>query len=175
MKKLLDSLLGDAMGGADDIRAVLKRDHEELQQLTEALCEGSGGENRRQRFAQFKELLTAHSHSEEIVVYRALKRVGDAESKDFALEGAVEHGSVDSLVARLSRMRDLDSDRALAHFKVVKELLEHHIDEEHTEMFKQLGEQFSSEELMTMADRFEVAKSTPPRRRPARARATAAA
>ncbi len=175
MKKLLDSLLGDAVGGADDIRAVLRRDHEGLLQLAEALCEGSGGENRKQRFAQFKELLGAHSHSEEIVVYRALERVGDAESKDLALEGVVEHGSVDSLVAKLSRMRDLDSDKALAHFTVIKELLEHHIDEEHAEMFKRLGEHFSSEELMTMADRFEAAKSTPPRRRSARARASAAA
>jgi hypothetical protein len=57
MKKLIDSLLGDALGGADDIRAALKRDHEELLELTEALCEGSGGENRRQRFARFKDLL----------------------------------------------------------------------------------------------------------------------
>lgn len=175
MKKLIDSLLGDALGRADDIRAALKRDHEELLELTEALCEGSGGENRRQRFAQFKELLGAHSRSEEIVVYRALERVGDAESKEFALEGTVEHGSVDSLVAKLSRMRDLDGDKALAHFKVIKELLEHHIDEEHTEMFKQLGKHFSSEELASMGERFEAAKAAPPRRRPSRARATAAA
>jgi hemerythrin superfamily protein len=68
MKKLIDSLLGDAMGAADDIRAALKRDHEELQELAEALCEGAGGETRRQRFARFKELLGAHSRSEEVVV-----------------------------------------------------------------------------------------------------------
>ena len=175
MKKLIDSLLGDATGVADDIRAALKRDHEELLELAEALCEGSGGENRRQRFARFKELLRAHSHGEEVVVYRALQRVGDDESKDFALEGNVEHGSVDSLVAKLSRMRDLDSDKARAYFTVVKEMLEHHIDEEHTEMFKQLGEHFSSEELAAMGERFEADKAAPPRRRPSRARATAAA
>lgn len=175
MKKLIDSLLGDASGGSDDIRAVLRRDHEELLQLAEALCEGSGGENRRQRFANFKELLGAHSHGEEIVVYRALERLGDEESKDFGLEGTVEHGSVDALVARLARMRDLDTDRALAHFTVVKEMLEHHIDEEHAEMFELLSDHFSSEELKTMADRFEAAKAAPPRRRPSRARAAAAA
>jgi hypothetical protein len=72
-------------------------------------------------------------------------------------------------------MRDLDSDKARAHFTVVKELLEHHIDEEHTEMFKQLGEHFSSEELAAMAERFEADKAVPPRRRPSRSRATAAA
>jgi hemerythrin-like domain-containing protein len=175
MKKLIDSLLGDAATGADDIRAVLRRDHEELLELAEALCEGSGGENRKRRFAQFKELLGAHSRSEEIVVYRFLERVGDAEPKEFALEGTVEHGSVDSLVAKLSRMRDLDGDKALAHFKVIKEMLEHHIDEEHSEMFKQLGNHFSSEELAAMADRFEAAKAAPGRRRPSRARATATA
>jgi Hemerythrin HHE cation binding domain len=175
MKKLIESLIGDATGGADDIRAALKRDHEELLELAEALCEGSGGENRRQRFARFKELLGAHSHSEEIVVYRALERLGDTESKNFALEGIVEHGSVDSLVARLVRMRDLDSDKAKAHFTVIKEMLEHHIDEEHSEMFKQLGKHFSADELATMGERFEAAKAAPPRRRPSRARATVAA
>lgn len=175
MKKLIDSLLGEALRGADDIRAALKRDHEELLELAEALCEGSGGENRRQRFARFKDLLGAHSRSEEVVVYRALERVGDAKSKDFALEGIVEHGSVDSLVAKLARMRDLDGDKAKAHFTVIKELLEHHIDEEHAEMFKQLGTHFSSEELAAMGERFEAAKAAPPRRRPSRARATATA
>ena len=175
MKKLIDSLLGDATGGADDIRAALKRDHDELLELAEALCEGSGGENRRQRFARFKELLAAHSRSEEIVVYRSLERVGDAEPKDIALEGTVEHGSIDALVARLTRMRDLDGDKAMAHFKVIKELLEHHIDEEHAEMFAQLGEHFSSQERATMGERFEAAKAAPPRRRRSRARATAAA
>ena len=175
MKKIIDALLGAAMGGADDIRAALKRDHEELLELAEALCEGSGGENRRQRFARFKEVLGAHSNSEEVVVYRALERVGEVESKDFALEGTVEHGSVDALVVKLARMRDLDGDKARAHFTVVKELLEHHIDEEHTEMFKRLGEHFSSEELAAMGERFEAAKASPLRRRPSRARATAAA
>jgi hemerythrin superfamily protein len=174
MKKLIDSLLGDAIGGADDIRAALKRDHDELLELAEALCEGSGGENRRQRFARFKELLGAHSRSEEVVVYRALERIGEGESKDFSLEGTVEHGSVDALVAKLSRMRDLDSDKARAHFTVIKEMLEHHIDEEHTEMFKQLGKHFSSDELAAMGERFEAAKAAPPRRRPSRARASAA-
>lgn len=66
-------------------------------------------------------------------------------------------------------MRELDSDRAMAHFKVIKELLEHHIDEEHAELFKQLGEHFSPEELATMGERFEAAKAAP-----ARARATPA-
>ncbi len=173
MKKLIDSLLGDTMGGAADVRAALKRDHEELLELAEALCAGSGGENRRRRFAQFKEVLGAHSRSEEIVVYRSLEHVGEAESKDIALEGSVEHGTVDALVAKLARMRELDGDKAMAHFKVIKELLEHHIDEEHAEMFKQLGQHFSSEELATMGERFEAAKAAPPRRRLSRARATA--
>lgn len=173
MNKLLDTLLGEAPG---EIRAALKRDHEELLQLAEALCDGSGGENRRKRFAQFKAQLTAHSLSEEAVVYRALQRLEKEEPKDMALEGTVEHGSVDALVVKLARMRDLDSDKARAHFTVVKELLEHHIEEEHADMFKQLRENFSDQELVSMGERFEASKAAPPtRRRSMRQRATATA
>jgi hypothetical protein len=175
MKNLIDSLLGDGAGANGDVRAALKRDHEELLELAEALCEGSGGENRRKRFAQFKALLSAHSRSEELVVYRALERIGPDEAKDIALEGAVEHGSVDALVAKVSRMRDLDADRALAHFKVIKELLEHHIEEEHDDMFRQLGAHFSAEALAQMGERFEAAKAAPRPRRSARARGAATA
>ena len=127
-------------------------------------------------------VLLPHSQHITVLAYQTGSRIaslvpfmGDDESKDFALEGNVEHGSVDSLVAKLARMRDLDSDKARAHFTVIKELLEHHIDEEHTEMFKQLDELFSSEELAAMGERFEADKAAPPRRRPARSRATAAA
>jgi len=42
-------------------------------------------------------------------------------------------------------------------------------------MFKQLGKHFSSEELAAMSERFEAAKAAPPRRRPSRAQASAAA
>ena len=131
--------------------------------------------NRRQRFARFKELLAAHSRSEEIVVYRSLERVGDAEPKDIALEGTVEHGSIDALVARLARMRDLDGDKAMAHFKVIKELLEHHIDGRACGNVRAAWRALQSQERATMGERFEAAKAAPPRRRRSRARATAAA
>ena len=161
MKELLHSLLG-TLTGTDprDIRHALKRDHDELLELAEALCEGSGGSNRRQRFDRFRELLRAHSRSEERTVYRALQRTGAEEAKDFANEGEVEHGSVDALLAKLSRMRDLDSEKAHAHFQVIKEMLEHHIEEEYGEMFGLLSQHFSAEELAQLGERFESAKGS---------------
>ena len=41
---------------------------------------------------------------------------------------------------------------------MVHELLSHHVEEEHGEMFKQLGELFSTDELEAMTERFEAAK-----------------
>lgn len=173
MSNLMDTLLGEPAG---DIRTALRRDHEQLLELAEALCEGSGGENRRRRFAQFRELLSAHSLSEEVVVYRALQRLKEAESREIALEGTVEHGSVDALVSKLARMRDLDSASAAAHLKVVKEMLEHHIEEEHNELFDQLQQHFDDEQRTAMGERFEQTKSSPPpRRRKTRTRAAVAA
>jgi len=140
--------------GDDDVRALLKKDHDEFKDLLSGLVDGGQGRSRTDLLERLKKNLTAHSRAEEQVVYDALIRL--RAKKDVHVlgeEGYVEHGAVDDLLARISRL-DAGTDLWLAHAKVIREMLEHHISEEQNEIFAELGDLFSSEELVAMGAQF---------------------
>ncbi len=140
--------------GDDDVRALLKKDHDEFKDLLSGIVDGQQGRSRSALLEKLKKNLTAHSRAEEQVVYDALIRMRAKQDVHVsAEEGYVEHGAVDDLLTRISRL-DAGTDLWLAHAKVIREMLEHHISEEQNEIFAQLGDLFSSEELVAMGGQF---------------------
>ena len=69
--------------------------------------------------------------------------------KDLALEGYQEHHVADLLIKELHDLAK-DDERWGAKFKVLKENLEHHIDEEEGPMFRTARGLFSREELQAL-------------------------
>jgi len=140
--------------GDDDVRALLKKDHDEVKDLLSGLVDGAQGRSRTKLLETLKKNLTAHSRAEEQVVYDALIRMRAKQDVHVSgEEGYVEHGAVDDLLARISRL-EAGTDLWLAHAKVIREMLEHHISEEQNEIFAELGDLFSSEELVAMGEQF---------------------
>ena len=173
------SLGARAVMGDTDVRALLEKDHDEARALAQQMCDASGM-RRMALLGRLKPILTAHSRAEERAVYAALLQVRGAEPPHtLAQEGYVEHGLVDELLAKLAAL-DPASDVWLAHAKVLKELLEHHIDEEQTDTFAELGNYFSRDELVAMGERFQREKAAildgaqSPRQRSVAARVPAA-
>ena len=146
-----------ARSHAADIRDLIRRDHEELLTLVGKLTEARSAATRSRFLKQLAYAAPAHDKPEERAVYAALKKATD-ESADIAHEGKVEHELVSGLLKKLSRMRDLGSDQAKAHAEVLKELLEHHIEEEHSEMFEQLERDFDADRRVVMGAAFLAAK-----------------
>lgn len=140
--------------GDDDVRALLEKDHEEVKDLLRGLVDGAEGRSRKLLLERLKKTLTAHSRAEEKVVYDALIRARAKQDVHvIAEEGYVEHGAVDDLLARISRL-EVGTELWKAHAKVIREMLEHHIAEEQNEIFAQLGDLFSREELIAMGQDF---------------------
>ena len=137
--------------GDDDVRALLKKDHDEFKDLLSGIVDGGQGRSRTNLLETLKKNLTAHSRAEEKVVYDAMIRLRAKQDVHVICEeGYVEHGAVDDLLARISRL-ETGTELWLAHAKVIREMLEHHISEEENEIFAQLGDLFSREELVAMA------------------------
>lgn len=167
------STLGTYSG--NDVRALLKADHEMVQELAKQLAEAKSGPQRRSLLGQLKPLLTAHARAEEQSVYVPLTELKESpDSRLMGSEGAVEHFLVDTILGKLDAARDATSDMWRAHATVLQELLEHHIKEEEGEMFEELGEHFSAEEREAMAVQFatlrdeRLAEETAPKRAAAR-------
>jgi len=143
----------------EDVRSLLKHDHEEITALTKTMASDDPKPARTAAFERLKPFLTAHARAEELAVYNPLIAVkGSPDSRAMGNEGFVEHSLVDVLMERLGKTDLAGTDAWKAHAKVLKELLEHHIKEEEREMFEELGEHFSDEQRVAMAADFDTRK-----------------
>ena len=174
------SLSARATMGSEDVRALLIKDHDEAKAIAKEMHEASTAQHRKALLAKLKPALTAHSRAEERVVYNALLRVrADDPSHVLADEGFVEHSLLDELLSTLSST-DAGTDHWKANAKVLHELLEHHIEEEQSDVFAKLGDHFDRDKLEAMGAQFLRDKAavlrevkTPARRPATRARAAA--
>ena len=96
-----------------------------------------------------KDELTVHELIEEEVFYPALKE--HAEAKDIVLEAYEEHDVVDTILSELGKT-SVEDETWMAKFTVMKENLEHHIEEEEGDMFKKARQVLDKGELATLGE-----------------------
>ena len=142
-----------------DAIAMLKTDHDKVKELLTELESTTerGVKRRTELFATIKEELTVHEVIEEEIFYPALK--AHPKAKDIVLEAYEEHHVVDVLMGELSAL-DVSDETWGAKALVMKENIEHHIQEEEGEMFRQARRVFDAAELRELGDRMAVRKET---------------
>jgi len=141
-----------------DAIALLKADHEKAKKLMTELEDTTerGVKTREQKWTKLLKELTIHENIEEEIFYPAL--IEHPKAKDIVLEAMEEHHLVDEIVAQL-KDTPFDDEHWGAKFTVTKENVEHHIEEEETEMFKIARQVFSKEELDELGSRLEATKA----------------
>lgn len=142
-----------------DAIAMLKADHDKVKELLTELESTTerGVKRRTELFTTIKEELTVHEVIEEEVFYPALK--AHPKAKDIVLEAYEEHHVVDVLMGELSAL-DVSDETWGAKALVMKENIEHHIQEEEGEMFRQARRVFDAAELRELGDRMAARKET---------------
>ena len=136
---------------------LLETDHAKVKKL---LAEGEatterGEKTRTELFATLKGELIVHERIEEEIFYPALKE--HPKTKEIALEGYEEHHVVDTVMAEIEGVA-YDDEKWGAKFTVMKENLEHHIEEEEGEMFKQAKQVFDEDELAQLGESMKARK-----------------
>ena len=136
---------------------MLEEDHAKVKDLLTQLESTTerGVKTRSELFATIKGELTLHETIEEEIFYPALK--SHPKAMDIVLEGYEEHHVVDMLMSELEGMEVTDENWG-AKAKVMKENIEHHIEEEEKEMFKQARQVFDEEELEALGERMKARK-----------------
>jgi hemerythrin-like domain-containing protein len=142
-----------------DAITLLKTDHDKVKRLLADLESTTerGVKTREELFATIKGELTVHETIEEEIFYPALKE--HPKAKDIVLEAYEEHHLVDTVMAELEGL-DVADETWGAKAMVMKENIEHHIDEEETEMFKQARQVFDARELDELGARMAERKRT---------------
>lgn len=103
--------------------------------------------------------ITIHTRLEEEILYPVFKKAGDKEQAVMYHEAKEEHRTVDSLVLPDLKKTAPDSLEFSGRVKVVKELLEHHIEEEETEMFPQARKLLGKAVLDELGKQMEAMKT----------------
>ena len=135
-----------------DAIQLLKDDHDMMKKMLTELDSTTerGTKTREALFAKVREELTVHEAIEEEIFYPALKE--HPKAKELVLEAYEEHGVVDMIMAEIEGV-PFDDERWGAKFTVMKENIEHHIEEEEKEMFKQARDVFDRDELEALGER----------------------
>lgn len=150
--------------------AMLKEDHRAVAALFEEFKDAAPA--RQLAIArQASAMLKVHTRIEEEILYPAIKaRIED----DMVNEAVVEHASAKDLIAQIDAMTGKE-ELFTASVTVLGELIDHHVREEETEMFRQakasgtdldaLGERMAARKAALEADKAFLTTGwlTPPR------------
>jgi len=138
-----------------DAFELLKTDHRKVAELFD-LLESASGKRKLDVFKRIKSELEVHTHIEETIFYPALER--PEETHDLTLEAYEEHKVVKGLLSELSQARSAD-DEWQAKAKVLRENVEHHVEEEENELFDKADDALSDEEIETLGNRMAAEKA----------------
>jgi len=137
---MVESVTGIFSSDSDrDVIDLLKEDHDRVESLFEKVKANEDGNN-KDTFNTIKQELELHTHVEEQIFYPHLLENGDKELQDMVREGLEEHAQVKTLLPEIAELSG-DDDQFKAKLKVLIENVEHHVEEEESEMFPMVKDQ----------------------------------
>ena len=136
---------------------LLKQDHREVDSLIAEL-EGASGDTAGSYTATFQKLktsLTVHAEAEEQIFYPAMEQF--EETEELTEEAYSEHDEVKQLLEDMTGLNPGDEEfqELLAQ---LKDSVQHHVEEEESEMFPKAEELLGEATLETMGDEIEAFK-----------------
>ena len=140
-----------------DAFALLKADHEKVAGILDTI-EGTTEraiKGREELFGKLKEELDLHARIEEEIFYPALEE--EDETREITLEAYEEHRLVKQLLSELEA-EPKDTEEWTAKFTVLKENIEHHVEEEEGEMFSKARKVLSKSDAEVLGERLQEAK-----------------
>lgn len=139
---------------------LLIQDHEKLKKLLNEITDTTDRavKKRTDLLDQIEAELHAHTQIEEDIFYPAYKDAGGKDEAKMYHEAKEEHRAVEALVLPDLKKTDVGTVEFSGRVKVLKELLEHHIEEEESEMFPDAEKLLSKEQLAELGEQMETKK-----------------
>jgi hypothetical protein len=138
-----------------DAFELLNDDHKKVAQLFDKL-EAASGKAKLNLFEEIKGELELHTHIEETIFYPALEK--PRETHDLTLEAYEEHKMVKRLLSELTGATSANEEWE-AKATVLRENVEHHVDEEENELFDKANDALSDEQIESLGDQMEAEKA----------------
>lgn len=128
---------------------LLKQQHREVEKIFQAIESGQG--DLMESVEKLADALVAHSAIELQLFYPAVQKI----DSDLIMESFEEHAVVEVGLERLLAV-DPTHPSFKAKMTVLKELIEHHLDEEEKELFPKVEKSMSGDELEALGTDMET-------------------
>jgi hemerythrin-like domain-containing protein len=112
---------------------------------------------RNEMFNRLKSALVPHMKAEEKAFYPVLRK--NKESKEDAMEGMEEHHIAELSMMELDKMSK-DEEFWAPKLSVFRELINHHVKEEESKIFKDARDYLSEDQMQEISQNFEDEKET---------------
>lgn len=156
------SVFGGLAPGSEasgDILDTLQEEHDEVQELLRKLTDSDDAREQKSLVSKIAQALVPHTKAEEQVVYDAVAALSSKRAKIDGAEGYTEHALASATLKQLDTLT-ANSPEFKADAKVLKELVDHHVEEEERNIWAQVRENFSAEQRQQMNRDFLAVKKT---------------
>src|SRR5437868_428211 len=126
---------------------LLESQHRDVEDLFSEIEEAKNADAKTELFEQLADSLATHAAIEEHHFYPAVRA---KRTEDILLESLEEHLGIKRILADLMKT-DASDETFDAKIKVLKEQVEHHVEEEEGELFPKVKKLLSAEELDALA------------------------
>ena len=126
-----------------DAIAMLKKQHREVAALFKQLEKARSAKPKQETFDRIADALAVHAAIEERHFYPAVK---ERQTEDILREAVEEHLEIKRVIADLLEL-DPDDDEFTAKATVLREDVEHHVEEEESELFPKVEKLFDKQTL----------------------------
>ena len=133
-----------------DAITLLKSQHREVEALFKKIEKTENGDKRRSLMNEISTKLEMHTRIEEEIFYPAVREAPSKKADEMINEALEEHHVVKLVLKELPQV-DPEDERFEAKMTVLKELIEHHVEEEEQEMFK-IAQKLGKEELRGLGE-----------------------
>ena len=133
---------------------LLKKQHRAVKKLFKDVESTENAKKRRTLLDEITQHLKLHTALEEGVFHPAVREFGTKKAEETIGEGVEEHHVVDLVLAELPKV-DPEADTFVGKMTVLKEQIEHHVEEEEQEMFPMAEKRFGAEKSQELAREME--------------------
>ena len=137
---------------------LLMQDHKEASGMMDQLeTADKGDRSAKETFLQLKDALTMHTQIEEQIFYPALRNF--EETKDMVPEAFEEHQEVKDILEEMTSLNPGD-DEFMDKLTELRDSVEHHVEEEETEMFPKAEKVLGQSRLQELGRQMQQMKQS---------------
>lgn len=138
-----------------DVFKLLKQDHKEVKTLFKKLESSRPSKARAKGMQQLYQALSVHTDVEETIFYPRVRE--EQKLRDVVNEAYEEHHMAKLLLEELVKT-SIEDERWDAKLTVLKEMIEHHVEEEEQDLFPKAARALGKEESKALGQQIEAAK-----------------